>query len=165
MFTFIEQYILNYFPCNTAKILQLLRVPCCLLIGLVGKLGFCGELYSTVHGEKKSPGIQSWPPLVGGAGEVLQRGLPKPYELAGPLCECPVEKIYVAQCKSCSFFQIGFKISMGHGILVYTLFQVFVLNFFVNLMISIYEVPADVRTYFYIPVCGDRQTDKHTPCH
>lgn len=41
------------------------------LIGLVGKRGFCGEVYSAVHGEK-CPGIQSWPSRVGGAGEVLQ---------------------------------------------------------------------------------------------
>lgn len=51
MFTFIEQYIANYFPCNTTKILLYLEFHVAYLIGLVGKLGFCGEVYSMVHGE------------------------------------------------------------------------------------------------------------------
>lgn len=104
MFTFIEQYIANYFPCNITEILLYLEFQVAYLIGLVGKLGFCGEVYPTVHGEK-CPGIQSWPPRVGGAGEVLQCGLPEPCGLASPLCECPVEKSkYIAQCKSCCNF-------------------------------------------------------------
>lgn len=62
-----------------------------------------------VHGEKKSPGIQSWPPLVGGAGEVLQCGLHKPCELAGPLCECPVEKSMLLNVNHAFFFRLDLK--------------------------------------------------------
>lgn len=62
-----------------------------------------------VHGEKKSPGIQSWPPLVGGAEEVLQHGLPKPCELAGPLCEFPVVKSMLLNVNHALFSRLDLK--------------------------------------------------------
>lgn len=69
-------------------------------------VGFCGEMYSAVYGEK-FPIIQSWPPRVG--GEVLQCGLHEPYELASPLCGCPVEKSMLLNVKQAFISRLDLK--------------------------------------------------------